>query len=194
MKKGGLQFAMLLVASAAVLFNPFACSATDKPPEEGAVLPEMKLPVPQNSEEVKYLGIKQKDFFRIPQVQAELVIIEVFSMYCPFCQKEAPVVNELHQIIAGSQDLKKKIKMLGIGAGNSTFEVNTFMKHYSVPFPLFPDSDFAMHKALGQVRTPYFIVIRISPDGSHKVVYSKVGGFGDPKQFLDLLLSKAQMK
>lgn len=168
--------------------------ADDKTPAESGVLPEMKIPVPQKDEELKYLGIKEKGTFKIPQIKAELVIVEVFSMYCPFCQREAPAVNQLHQAIAANPDLKERIKMVGIGAGNSMFEVNTFKKHYSVPFPLLPDADYKIHDALGQPRTPYFLVVRLNPNGSHNIIYSKVGAFGDPKEFLELLLTKAKMK
>ena len=56
-------------------------------------------------------------------------------MYCPFCQKEAPNVNELYRIIDQDKDLKSRIKMIGIGAGNSPFEVNTFRTPMRFLFP-----------------------------------------------------------
>ena len=193
-RRAALAAAIVLTTFLAHLHGDVTVLASEKIPLEGSLLPEMKLPVPQKEDEISYLGIKQKDTFKIPQIKAELVIIEVFSMYCPFCQKEAPAVNQLHQAISANQDLKDRVKMVGIGAGNSTFEVNTFRKHYSVPFPLLPDADYKIHNALGQPRTPFFIVVKLSPNGSHNIVYSKVGTFGDPNEFLDLLLKKAKMK
>jgi len=108
-------------------------------------------------------------------------------MYCPHCQKEAPTINELYRIIEQDKALKGKIKLIGLGVGNTLFEVNTFRNAYTVPFPLLPDPDFMIHKAMGEVRTPYFIVIKNNKDGSHRVVYSKVGSIGDSHDFLKLI-------
>ena len=93
-------------------------------------------------------------------------------------------MNDLYKAMEARKDLKGKIKLIGIGTGNSEFEVNFFRKKYEVPFPLFSDEDYAIHKAMGEVRTPYFIGIKLKSDGSSEVFYSKLGGFKNADKFL----------
>jgi peroxiredoxin len=164
-----------------------------KTPQNGDVLPDISIPVPPNEAERDYLGIKGGKFFQIPRIKAAVVIIEIFSMYCPYCQREAPEVNRLYKLIEDDPALRGKIKLIGLGTGNTTFEVEVFKKNYGVPFPLFADKDFRFHEAFGEVRTPYFIGVKINADQSHQVFYSKLGGFGRAEEFLKLAVQLSEL-
>jgi len=165
------------------------------PPAGGERLPDFTLSAPKDGSERTYLGLTFLNrSFRIPELKAELVIIQIFSMYCPYCQADAPHVNELFRLIEDNPKLKGKVKILGIGAGNSEFEVATFKKRYHVPFPLFGDPDFRLHKLLGEVRTPYFIAVRILPDRSHRVILSRLGMINAAEGFLTEVLKLADLR
>ena len=71
----------LAVFIAALLVSVGFSRAESQPPAVGSVLPEFTLPVPQNDDYQRYLGIAGKDSFTIPEIKAEVVIIEIFSMY-----------------------------------------------------------------------------------------------------------------
>lgn len=160
-------------------------------PAKGDLFPAISLIVPEKEGARQYLGLTGKGSFSISQIKADLVVVEIFSMYCPYCQKEAPIVNDLYRIISEKPALKDRIKIIGIGAGNTPFEVDVFRNKYDIRFPLFSDESFSVHKAVGEVRTPYFFVLRTNADGSARVIYSKVGTIQDPNRFLDLIVKEA---
>jgi len=191
MKKIVILLAVMTILSLGLTFSALTAN---KPPEKGEVLPVINLPIPKNPVEKGYLGLSGDGFFKIPQIKANVVIVEIFSMYCPYCQKDAPGVNQLYNVIDNNPDLKNKIKLIGIGAGNSSYEVEVFKKTYTVPFPLFPDKDFTIHKACGDVRTPYFIVVKINNDGTHQIVHSQLGGYPGAEPFLELVLKSSGLK
>jgi peroxiredoxin len=181
-----------------MLLLPVASSLTaaSSPPMVGGTLPDIKLPIPKDSADKNYLGLGFFGFgtFKIPEIKAKLVIIEIFSMYCPYCQNEAPNVNQLYARIEDNPSLKGKIKVIGIGAGNTSYEVGTFKKKYNVPFPLFADGDYVIHKMAGEVRTPYFIGVKLNPNGSHQVIYSKLGALGGVDDFLSTLIKLSDLQ
>ena len=183
----------IAVLVCALAFNYTFLTATAAPPA-GAMLPEITLPIPTDPGSRSYLGLPSGDSFKIPQIKAEVVIVEIFSMYCPFCQSDAPHVKKLYQIIDNDPELKDRIKLIGIGAGNSSYEVKIFKKTYGIPFPLFADGDFSIHKVMGEVRTPYFIGIKIDDNRNHRIFYSRLGGVGEADQFLETILELSGLK
>jgi hypothetical protein len=60
---------------------PGIVGADTTPPAEGGVLPPISLDVPQSAKYQHYLGIAGKNKFMIPEIKAEIVLIEIFSMY-----------------------------------------------------------------------------------------------------------------
>jgi peroxiredoxin len=159
-----------------------------------ATWPAIRLPLPQNIEQLNYLGLAgaaPDRRFEIHQVDAEVVIMEIYSMYCPYCQTEAPKVNQLYSLIAGNSGLKNRVKLVGIGVGNSAFEVDYFRKSYRIDFPLFPDEDFTIHKQIGEVRTPFFIAVKVMPGAGAQVIFTQAGAFDSPEKFLQQILKSA---
>jgi len=165
-----------------------------EPPAVGSTLPAMKLSKPLEAGDLKYLGLSGSGTFSVDDIKTQAVIIQIFSMYCPYCQKEAPNVNRLFGLIENNPNLKGKIKIIGIGAGNSPFEVAAFKKKYKVEFALIPDSDFKIHKIVGEVRTPYFMVVKMDGPKKPEVVFSKLGAQGSIETFLSDVVKLADVK
>ncbi len=157
-------------------------------------IPSFDLPMPQGEKDKAYLGLEGTGNFQLGQVKAPFVIIEVFSFYCPYCQQVAPKVNELYQKIEARPDLKGKIKLIGIGSTNSSFEVNSFREKYQVPFPLFPDQNKDIFNLLGARGTPTFVGIRLSEKGGLEQFYLGEGAFQDSQQVLAEIVKLAGLE
>ncbi len=160
-----------------------------KPLAVGTAFPDVPLIGPVSPELADNLGIPQNGPTPIAKVKAEALIVEIFSMYCPFCQRDAPAVNELATLI-DKQGLAGRLKIIGIGAGNSDTEVDIFRKKFKVPFALFSDATFAVHSAVGQVGTPYYYVLKKTPQG-FTIVASHLGLIHSPADFLKDVTAKA---
>jgi len=164
-------------------------------PKVGDNLPEMELAKPKDAAYLQYLGLSSGgNSFKINQVKTKVVIIEIFSMYCPYCQAEAPNVNKLYELIENNPALRDKIKIIGIGAGNTQFEVATFKKKYTIAFPLIPDEDFKLHKTVGEPKTPYFIAVKLNGNNPPEVIYSKLGALENVDKFLAQIAGLAGLK
>ncbi|MBW2108179.1 MAG: hypothetical protein JRI36_05865 [Deltaproteobacteria bacterium] len=51
------------------------------PPVPGGSLPNIVLPIPSKRAHRQYLGLNGTGTFKIPQIKAKVVIVEVFNMY-----------------------------------------------------------------------------------------------------------------
>ena len=146
---------------------------------------EIFLPTPAEAPLRQYLGLPDNEHFTVNQIAAEIVIVQVYSMYCPHCQREAPEVNKLYALITAQAGLHRRLRLIGVGIGNSEYEVDFYRETYGVKFPLFPDGKFKIHKQLGETRTPHFFVLKPGGAGQVEVVYDLVGGFASPEKFLE---------
>ncbi|MBN2688514.1 MAG: hypothetical protein JXR85_10120 [Deltaproteobacteria bacterium] len=100
----------------------------------------------------------------------------------------------MYHVIENDPRAKGKVKLIGIGAGNSPFEVNYFRETYAVPFPLFPDKTYAIHDRIGRVRTPFFVGLAITKEKQAKIFFTQVGKFETAQAFLDLILKASEVK
>lgn len=156
---------------------------------DSEILANLDFDAPESLTDRKYLKLKDSPSFRLLQIRAKFVIIEIFSMYCPICQRDATVVNQLYDLVQKIPAFNENIRLIGIGAGNTPYEVSVFKKKFNVLFPLVADDNFIVQKALAQpIRTPTFLVGKLNGDGTLKIIFTKVGAIKDPEKFLKALV------
>lgn len=78
-----MQFISKILFAAAMCFflAGTPADAASQPPAVGGQLPDITLAAPSGNELQLYLGVSGKQTFAIPEIKAEVVLIEIFSMY-----------------------------------------------------------------------------------------------------------------
>ncbi|MHC1752188.1 TlpA family protein disulfide reductase [Humidesulfovibrio sp.] len=160
-----LALALPLMSQPAVAAGPTTAAPSTGAIKRGYILPDMKIQGQPSPQHAAYLGLPLGvTSFRLSQIKAELVLVEIFSMYCPRCQAAAPKLNRVFERLKASP-LGASLKFVALGAGNTPFEVDYFCKKYHASMPMFPDTDYTLHATFGNVGTPAFFVLRALPGG-----------------------------
>ena len=77
----GKIFKTIAISIGVLLIHTGFSGASSQPPAVGGVLPEFSLAVPKSDDHRTYLGVASKEIFSIPEIKADVVIIQIFSMY-----------------------------------------------------------------------------------------------------------------
>ena len=194
MKKAVILLVVLLVGCARTEPQTAAPPRPEEPKPVRSL--DIALPRPSSEADATYLGLEgSTDTFRMDQIKAGVLLVEVFDMYCRFCQGAAPKVDALYELNLRS-GYGKEVKLIGIGRMNTELEVSTFREKYKVKFPMFADRDLTVTRALQAENegTPHFIVIRMDPGDQMTVVHTSTGAFEDPRAFHEVIIERAGLK
>jgi peroxiredoxin len=150
-------------------------------PQKDGVLPPFQLPAPISDDDQKYLGVKGPTF-QLKDIQCQVLLVEILGAYCPLCYQQAPLFSKLFARLA-KRNLGDKVKMLGVAIGATSMEVEQLKKNGSYQFPLVQDQSFAVHKLLGEPRTPFTMLI--GKEG--RILYAHLGVIDDVDAFYQVI-------
>ncbi len=180
---------VLITAIFQVAFLISMCGAQEIKIDAKA-LSEIRFSAPESLAAKKYLGLSDVPEFRLGEIKADYIFVEIFSMYCPICQKGAPSVNQLFELVQSDPNLKNMVKFLGIGIGNTPYEVEVFQKKFNIKFPLFPDDEFRIQKISShEIRTPTIVIARIKDQKQLEILKTKIGEIRDAQDFFKSMTS-----
>ncbi|MCL4500999.1 MAG: redoxin family protein, partial [Deltaproteobacteria bacterium] len=86
---------------------------------------------------------------------------------------QAPILNELYNKVQQDAALKGKVKFMSAGQGNDESAVKMWKAFHKVPFPVLPDPNSSLGKALNF--TPYPVSMLV--DKSGKILWVEIGTF-----------------
>jgi peroxiredoxin len=178
---------------ACLAFAIIASIATNASPPPTSTVADNRLPAPQTESERKYLGLSSTiERFSLDNVEADVLVVDFFDMYCHVCQARARHMNEFYQLVQ-SRGLSGRVRVLGIGVGDTPKEVTVFKEKFGLPFPVFPDRTGSFSRQFGKIRVPNVIVLKRRL-GHFEVVYQESSLPDNPEQFLAKVLAYATTK
>ncbi|MCM8783485.1 MAG: TlpA family protein disulfide reductase [Candidatus Omnitrophica bacterium] len=147
--------------------------------------------LPRREADLVYLGLKglNNRTFKLSEINAKVVILEIVTAYCPYCSGSIPEINGLCELIKHSP-YAQQIKLLGIGMANSEEEIEAFRDKYAISFPVFADEDNKIYKVMGRIDLPYWTVLYHNPQGVWEEIYAQSGKLPEAEKLLDLVLEK----
>jgi thiol-disulfide isomerase/thioredoxin len=156
-----------------------ASSQAGELPREGDVLPAFSLVAPESPGDRAALGLPDAPAFTIGDVGSPCLVFEVIGVYCPECHKQAPLFAKLNARLAKDARLSGRVKMLAMAAGATAKELEYLRKKGAYPFCVVNDPDYAAHKALGEPKTPFTMIV----DRQGKVLFAHLGVITDMGDF-----------
>lgn len=171
---GGLVFLLLwfLIPEEGMPVSP-----KGHPPllRSGDLLPHLSFPNLLRAEEKEYLGVGEKGSFSLTDIEARVLVISFLNTNCVYCIKSIPVFKEIFQEIDQDQNLRNRIKIFGIGAGDTSAEVAAFKEKHAIPYPIIADTEFKAHRAVNEPTVPFVVVTKRNNQGKWGVATVRVG-------------------
>lgn len=160
----------ILLALFCALLGPIDTARADALLAPGQTLPALTLKTPVLTEDAQALGVAGKKTFRLKDLKAKVLVIEVIGVYCNECMKQVRSFNTLYARLA-RRIQAREVLMLGLAAGGTDMEVENLRKKGVYKYPLITDEAYKNHKLLQEPKTPFTMLV--TPSG--KVIYSHLG-------------------
>ncbi|MGJ8649637.1 MAG: peroxiredoxin family protein [Opitutaceae bacterium] len=150
----------------------------------------LQLPAPSSKQGKIALGLAaDKTHFQLGELEADLLVVMVFDMYCHVCHQSSENMQAVADRLQNDPNIKS-VCILGLGRGDTDFEVQTFVKKLELEFTCVADRDKSVTDALGVRFTPSgFLFCRKT--GEYRLLSSFSGYLSKPKveEFLAPVLS-----
>lgn len=157
-----------------LVFLTLTVPALGAPPAAGDRLADLILPTPRDPGAREQLGLQDRETFTLSDLKADLILLEVVGIYCPFCVKQVPGFRNLYGRLNKGR-LKGRVAMVALAAGATDAEVRKFVSTGQYLYPVLSDCDYIAHKQLGEPLTPFTMICR--PDGT--ILYAHLGVIDD---------------
>jgi len=160
----------IVLALLCALLGSVQTAKADALPAPGQTLPALAFKTPALAQDAQALGVVGKKSFRLKDLKAKVVVVEVIGVYCSECVKQVRTFNTLYARLA-RRIQAGEVQMFGLAAGGTDMEIENLRKRGIYKYPIVSDEQYKAHKQLNEPQTPFTMLV--TPAG--KVVYSHLG-------------------
>jgi peroxiredoxin len=147
--------------------------------QKGKDYGNLSFPAVLSEHDQKYLGLSSTGAFKLENIGAPYVVLEIMRSSCPHCQEQVPGMNSFFNLVQNS-DLKGKVRFLAVAQGCSADEAKNFKKRHKVAFPVLADPKGTVGGALGISGVPTTVIM----NRNGQALRVHVGDIGSPKKAL----------
>lgn len=145
--------------------------------DPGEPFPDLSFPALLAPADYEALGVPEGPF-RLGDVGGDLLVLEFFNKFCLTCWRQAPQLQAFSELLEPG-DLKGKVRILSVGAGNNERELREFRDEFALSVPLAADPEFERYYALGDPGGTPCTAFLLQRDGRWVLADFHVGFFGD---------------
>jgi len=178
MKKTGWFKVFLIIVWMSTCLQSGIAFSTDTAEQFSTV--KFIIPPPDSDQTLTYLGLDAIKPFKVTDIKAKIVIIELMSAVCPHCQANAPTMNEIYKIIQANSSLAD-VKLIAIAISDDKISVEAFKKQFRTSFPILLDENHEIKSSMRGMGTPTTLVVST---GDAKVLYTHRGVIADADGFV----------
>ncbi|MBN2809428.1 MAG: redoxin domain-containing protein [Deltaproteobacteria bacterium] len=136
-----------------------------------AVIRPIALTRPTDYRQAAYLGFfSAQKSFRLTDIEAQIVVLEVFQAGCSHCRDQVADLKELYHEL-NEAGLSSQIKIIGLGFGEELAGVEEFGRRQAIPYPLFADP---LRNKVRVKNIPVTFILALNPEGA-RVLYEYHG-------------------
>jgi thiol-disulfide isomerase/thioredoxin len=178
MKKPGLIGVFIIVAFTSVFWQSSGAFCAD--PAETMSTVKFTLPPPDSAQTQSYLGLDAMKQFKVSDIKAKIVVIELMSGFCSACQANTPIINDVYKTIQADSSLAD-VKVIAIAIADDKTSVDTFKKQFKPLFPMLLDENREIMRSKIISATPVTMVVSTE---DAKVLFTQPGLIPDAEGFV----------
>jgi len=143
-------------------------------------LTKVVLAAPASDKAKHDLGLKKIRTFPLSEINTQFIVLGYYGIKCPYCHEQAPISNQIYEMIRHDPELKKDVTMIGVIVGSNPADTAVYASKYRIRYPMMNDPFFDIYRKLDKPSVPLTLLLT----NRGEILESVTGVMRDPKEFV----------